>query len=916
MVENLTVATLELRTFGGLDVSLGGARIASFESRSAEALLVYLAHTDVPVHRDVLAHLLWPERPHAVARANLRSALHRLRRVLPDHLQSQRSTVTLHAEWIDARAFEAALRSRDHAVAVASYRGEFLAGFTLGVSPGFESWVATEAERYRDLAAGALQELVSAALENDDLDAGLRHARHLLRVDPLHEPVHRSLARALASAGRRSAALAHLDASARVMVEAFGLEPDPATGRLADAIREGSSESGANAVAADRPADAGRIVGSRALPAPGGVGRRPVRTDVDRATEHELPRFAGPFIGREGELELIARRLADTDCHWLTILGPGGVGKTRLAVEAARATAEGFADGARFVALAGVRDVDHVSRALASALGLDPLPPGDPANHVARYLRDKQMLLVIDNVEHLMDAGPRLAAVLREATHTRVLATSRVRLHLAEEWLFVIDGLRDGASAEALFAHHAARSGAVSGTAFSTGSIREICALVENMPLALELAATWVHALSFDRIAASLRARGTLLAAPRPDAPERHRSLGAAFDASWDLLSEPLQAVFARLGVFRGGFTVEEATRVARATEDDLLALVDRSLVRARGDGRFDVHELLRQYALLRLAERSEVLDTSHRHLHAYLAVAREAGAAIFGTDLEHGLERLRIEADNVRAALAWGLEQSSGVDAALDLVVAMVPYWRLTSAIEEARGWVARAEALLEAVPERAAVVRSARGHFAWMAGDLAEADAVLGAVVDAWDRTTPEGATGRAMTLVSHGMTAWSQRRFDLAEARFRAALAEIGEHGPLWWRALALGWLGKVAASRGAFDTAREALDGALTAFARLDNPWGSGLFVASAADVHMAEGDLVGARRLGVAAVALLERVGFKHGLGATYELLATIAEREGLPGEAARRAEQAIAVYRDLGAIESADAVAARHLGGG
>ena len=201
-------------------------------------------------------------------------------------------------------------------------------------------------------------------------------------------------------------------------------------------------------------------------------------------------------------------------------------------------------------------------------------------------------------------------------------------------------------------------------------------------------------------------------------------------------------------------------------------------------------------------------------------------------------------------------------------------------------------------------------------MAGDLDEADAVLSTIVDAWDRTTPEGRAGRAMTLISHGMTASFQGRLGAAEPRFRDALAEVGEEGPLWWRAIALGWLGMIAAKVGSLDTERLRLDDCLTAMARLDNPWGTGMFVGNAAQIRLDEGDLAGARRMGVAAVAPLERVGFKLALGGVYALLAHVAAREGLTDEASRRAEQAIAVYRDLGAIEAADAVAARHLEGG
>jgi len=902
VAEKHTVTTLEIRTFGGLDISLGGARIASLEARSAEALLVYLAHADAPVQRDVLAHLLWPDRPRDVARANLRSAAHRVRRALPDHLTATRAALVLDAAWTDARALETALRAHDRAGAVALYRGDFLDGLTLDGSTGFDTWVATEAERYRDLVAGALQELVSAALEADDVDAALRHGRHLLRIDPLHEPVHRALARALAHAGRRSAALAHLDACARALSSEFGLEPDAATRELATTIRD-SVRSSTDAT----PSSAGPALATASVVDGPAVPSRALH-------KHQLQRYAGPFLGRAAELELVARRVADVDCRWLTIMGPGGVGKTRLAVEVAAALADAFPDGARFVGLAGVREVEHVTQVLAAALGLDPLPPGDAAEHVAGYLREKQILLVIDNLEHVVGAAPLLAAIVRGAPSTQVIATSRVRLHLAEEWLLVLDGLSDAATAERLFVFHAERAGAAFGPDQSVGPIREICGLVERMPLALELAATWTNALPLERIVAALRQRPTLLAAPRPDAPQRHRSLDATFDVSWDLLTEPLRTVFARLSVFRGGFAAPEAASVARANEGELLALVDRSLVRARGDGRFDLHGLIRQYASRRLEERGEAAETARRHLHAYLAVVRVEGPELYAAGLERGLARLRAEADNVRAALAWGLEHATEAAAGLELAIAVEPYWRLTCAIEEAQAWLARASEWLDAHPRHAAAIRSARGHFAWMAGDLDEAESVLSAVVDMWDRSTPDGRWGRAKTLVSLGMTAWSHRRFDVASARLTEALAATDDADAAWWRAIALGWLGQSAMATGDVAAARRWLDASVTAFARLDNPWGIGLFGGSAAYLHLRQDDLDGARRMGEMAATLLERVGFTHALAPTYELLAVVAERQGRRPEASRRAAQAIEAYRDVGNAAAAAAIAERPLG--
>jgi predicted ATPase/DNA-binding SARP family transcriptional activator len=885
----MNVGTIEIRTFGGLEVTLGGEPVATFKARPVAAVLVYLALADGPVPRDVLAGLLWPDRPQDVARANLRGAVHRLRRLVPDHLEATRTALALNHTWTDARALETLMRERRLREAVALYRGDFLGGFVVGGSPGIEAWLSLEAERYRDMVVGALEQVVIAALAAGEVDEALDHGRQLLRIDPLHEPIHRALARALARSGRRAAALAQLEACVRTIEEELGLEPDPATLRLAASIRDGSVE------ADDFDAAPHAVPRSASGPA-----------------DRDLPRFAGPLVGRDAELELVARRLSDRDCRWLTIVGPGGVGKTRLAVAAARAVADAFADGVHYLGLAGVRDPGFVTRALATALRLDPLPPGDPAHYVEAYLRDKQVLLVVDNLEHLTDAAPQLAGLLRRAPAARMLATSRSRLHLSEEWILPLDGLSDDADAERLFTAHAARSGATWAAEGAGPAVREICALVENMPLALELAATWTNALPLERITASLRSQPMLLRAPRPDAPERHRSLAAAFDASWELLPEHLRAVLARLGVFRGGFAAPEAQSVALATEEDLLALVDRSLVRARGDGRYDLHELIRQYALAHLTARSELEATSRRHLHAYLELARPAASQLIGRDLEHGLARLGAEVDNVRAALAWGLDRDTDVETAIELVEAMEPYWRLTCAIEEARGFLARAEPWLGSLPHRAAAVRAALGHFAWMAGDHGEAEEVLGAAAGAWDRSVPSGRVGRAKTLVSLGMTAWSQRRFDLATARFSEALVELDENDWPWWRGIALGWLGKTAAATGDQDVARRNLDASLEVFARIGNPWGMGLFAAIAAELHFARGDLHGARRLGESAAELLERVGFKHALGPAYDVLALVAGRTGAQREATRRAMQAIATYREIGDAASAEAVAARH----
>jgi predicted ATPase/DNA-binding SARP family transcriptional activator len=877
------MARCTVRTFGGLEVVLDGAPVATFTARSAEAVLVYVAVADGPVPREVLARMLWPDRPDDVARANLRSALHRLRRVLPDHLDVRRGAIAAVGVETDARALEARLRRGALRDAVALYRGDFLDGFAVPESPSFEAWQAAEAERYRGLVVGALEELVTTALATGVLDEALAHGRHLLRIDPLHEPIHRALARALAHDGRRGAALDQLDTCVAAVRAEHGLEPDPETLRLAAAIREGAGD-----VEADAP-----------MLATG-------------ASDPDLPTFATPFVGRAAELRLIERRLTGPECRWLTILGTGGIGKTRLAIEAGRSLARAFRDGVRFVDLSGVQDVGYVVPAVATALGLDALPPGEPERHVAAYLRGKRLLLVLDDLERLVDAAPTLAAILRQAPAVRVLATSRARLHLTEEWLLPLDGLGDDGDAATLFETHALRAGGAPRDPEGAEAVREICALVENHPLALELAATWTNALPLTRIAASLREDPMHLRAPRPEGPERHRSLNAAVDASWTLLPEPLRPSLARLAVFRGGFGADAAARVALATESQLLALVDRSLVRAHGDGRFSLHEVVRQFALGRLRTRADVEATSRRHLHWCRDLARTVGDQVLGRDLEHGLATMKPDVGNVRAALAWGLEREADAETALELIEAMVPYWRLTSAVDEARAWVLRAEPWLVRFPARAGAIRSARGHYAWMAGAFDEAEEVLGGAIDLWDRSEDAGRVGRATALISFGMTAWARRRLDLAEERFDAALAELEGLEAPWWRATALGWRGRTAVGTGDLERARRDLDASLDLFGELDNPWGTGMFASATAEMHVALGELAEARRLAEVAVALLERVGFKHALGSLNTLLASIAARAGDPVAARERAERAAAAFEEFGDATSAAAVLARY----
>ena len=879
-------STLDIRTFGGLRVHLGGVEHERLDARSAEALLVYVAHAQRPVGREALADLLWPERSGDTARANLRSALHRLRRAFAPHLVADRTSVALTSGVrCDAVEFERHHRHRRYAEAARLYGGTFLDGFYLDASPRFEAWLHDEQERLRGLAIAARQALLEEAVADGRDAEALGHAHGVLALEPLHEPTHRALLRLLVRSGRRESAAAHYERFRDRLRSEFDADPDGATLRLAGELFERAPHT-----LVDADVDPPRAAG------------RPRRAP--------LPTFGGALFGREVELETIARRLADPECRWLSVTGPGGVGKTRLAVEAASRAQATTEHDVRFVPLADVGDPALVIPTIVRRLDLDPRASLDLVALIADSLRDRRLLLVLDNLEQLAGAAPDLARLLARAPGVTVLATSRLRLHLSEEWLLPLDGLVSPEAARDLFAHHARRADPGYDAAAHTDAVDEICAHVGALPLALELAATWVNALAPARIAQALRDDDTLLHAPRPDLPPRHRAFTSVFDASWDLLTDHLRHVYARLAVFRGGFGAEEAALVADASLPDLVALVDRSLVRRGADGRFVLHELLRRSARARLDARGDGVDLARRHALTYASVAESIVADLTGSDVTGALTRLGHETENFRAALAWAIAAPAEPATAVRLLDALAFSWRLPLALDEALHWLERGLALELANDDRGTLLFHT-GHIAWMRGDFEEAERILRAALARHDERTLGGRFRMARTRISLAMTALARRDAEGAEMLLDEALETLEAQDPdSWWSALVHGWRGQAAIARADLVTAQSALDDALRRFERIGNAWGSGMFTGVAAGLHLRIGDVEGARALARTSVMLLERVAFRHALAPTYALLARITRLAGDEAEAVDLYRRCIASYLDMGRVAAAAAAEA------
>ena len=378
-----------------------------------------------------------------------------------------------------------------------------------------------------------------------------------------------------------------------------------------------------------------------------------------------LPSPRTSFVGRAAELAEIDRLLEDPDCRLLTLLGPGGAGKTRLALEAAARRVERYPHGVHFIPLVSVASPEFLAPAVADAIqfAVDGAHSGFSAQEqLLDYLNERSTLLVLDNFEHLVEGADLLGEIIERAPKVELLTTSRERLNVQSEWVLDVHGLglaengNGGSGALRLFVERATQ--VMPGFSLDDderAEARRICTLVEGLPLGIELAASWVSVLSCAEIADEIERNIDFLATSMRDVPERHRSLRAAFDQSWRLLSCKQQDGLARLSVLRGDFGREAASAVADADPRLLSELVSKSLVRRSDFGRYQLHELLRQYAAERLAASpGEERDAREQHARHYAAMLTERKAALMGPDLAVARDELRGELDNLRAAAEW----------------------------------------------------------------------------------------------------------------------------------------------------------------------------------------------------------------------------------------------------------------------
>lgn len=633
------MAQLQLNLLGGFTAMLDQQPVTKFRSAKARALLAYLAAQPQREHpRTTLATLFWGDLPESAAKTNLRIELSNLHKALADHpaLVIERNSVCFHpvAATVDLIDFQRVLtalrtlpverqRAQRHelAAALALYQGEFLSGFTVADAAGFDEWRVMTQEQLHEQAMGALTQLQQSYAEAADWGNLATVARRQLALAPWQESAHRHLIQALAAQGQRSTALEQYERCAAILRAELGVEPTPATQELAARLRSN--------------------------------GATPTVTAPAR---HNLPQQPKTLIGRKTEIQQIYDWVQQE--RLVTLLGLGGVGKSRLALAVAQKALPDFADGVWFVPLSAIEATanapDRIALAMAAAMGFPLTNAQQPLAELAAHLVDKEILFVLDNWDQLTAAAEALCEQLATTQAVHLLATSRVRLGVEGERVVPVAGL-PAQTAFTLFVERARQVVPTFAAEAQRAEIDQLCAQVAGLPLGIELAASWVEHFAVAEIGRSLTA---IAIEPEQAAAyaSRHQTLDNLFEYSWRLLSPAQQQILAHLSVFRGGFDRAAAGAVAGSTLSDLSVLLAHSLVQRMGAGRYDLHPLLQAFAANKVEQAAQAALFAAHSTH-YLTLIAQADAT--------QRTALQVEFANLRSA--WQRAVAAKVSALLE---------------------------------------------------------------------------------------------------------------------------------------------------------------------------------------------------------------------------------------------------------
>lgn len=844
-------------------------------------LLAYLAYNGGWVNRDRLVSLFWPDAAPDTSRNNLRQLLSRTRVLgLSPALLIESHRVRWEVE-TDVAAFHRAIQAGRWQEALDLYAGPLLDGLEREGSGDFAAWLEFERARLYGLWRSAV---LRRSEELEGLGWHLEAAeqlRQLIEGDELDEAALAAYVGALSRAGGRDRALRAYEAFVGRLRQELGLGPTAELERLALLLRDGES-----------------------LEAPRGP------TATAEAPTPALPAPTASFVGRDLEIAELARLLSTADGRLLTLTGPGGIGKTRLALEAARRFAPDFPDGVFFVSLGAVTSSALIPSTLADGLGMTLQGQTEPLSQVIRFIGSKRALMVLDNFEHLLDGAAYALELVRACPHLRLLITSRARLGLEAEWLLPIDGLDYPSEAEVgpteglyfdavqLFLERARRvRPGFTPHPEDVPHLLEICRLLEGSPLGLELAAVWVRSLPLPEIAAEIGVNLDFLSAAQPDRERRHHSLRAVFDQSWALLTVAEREALRRLSVFVGGFSAEAARSVAHVPLPILAALADKSLLRLSPSGRYLRQELLHRYMRERLAENSvEQHEAEERHERYFLRLLSALGDEIIGPKGKMALRTLDEDLGNIRAAWRWATARVQVEELRQVVVQAAVFHDRRARFHEGFAAFAALSDTLREDNPAHRVTLGDALVRQAWFAMRLGR-HAEAHALAERGFAFLPAGSPSAMHGLNALANIAEHTGSYREAERRFRRAIVLAKRHGFLTRQADLLIHLASVEAALGRYPEAHGHAEEAMALYRRTGYPVGMVFGLLEQGNLALATNRLEEAEAVFRQGLSLARDLGVNQRIPGFLQGLAEVAYARGAFEDALRFGEEELALTR-------------------
>jgi len=952
--------TLVVHLLGGFRVAVGARSIPDKEwrLRKARSLTKLLALAPGhQLHREQLLELLWPALSPAEAAHNLHQTLYMARRTLQPGARKPDRFLLLHEEsidlapdggfWIDIEAFESAADLARRRKDVESYRAALDAyGGELLPEDRYEDWAARRREGLRQDHQRLLLELAALYETQAQYDLGIETLQQALAVDPAHEEVQRALMRVYALSGRRQQALRQYQIMREVLRNEVDAAPDSQSERLYQQISAGDS-------AGLAPAHIAHAADS-SLPILAATRKREPAPVDGAPAPYSLPAPLASFVGRESELAEVTRRMALT--RLLTLVGAGGCGKTRMALQAAWAAHDSgtFRDGVWFVPLEALGEPALVPHAAGMVLGIPEPAAGSISDALVAQLRTRNLLLVLDNCEHLIEACAELAAtLLRACPEAHILATSREPLRILGELTWRVPSLslpdsEHQSSPEALMRSDAVRlfveramsvSPAFALSAQNAPLVARICARLDGIPLALELAAARLSSLSTEQIATRLDDVFRLLTGGSRAALPRQQTLRALMDWGYALLPDAEQALFCELSVFVGGFTLEAAEAVCSAgagsissVVDGLFELVNKSLVLCEPDGdgvRYRMLQTIRLYAEEKLAGRQQasslpragaddlgpsaafgpVAPVWRRHAEYYLALAEDAELRLLGMQQATWLARLEREYENLLTALSSSkraLESERGTadhaDLLLKLSGALWSFWYARGSVSEGRQWLAEALAhrgvASDAAQTALVKVLAGAGTLAWLQGDYTRAEQLNRESLDR-ARVLGKPQFVSIVSLTALGSIALDRGDAALAMRYYDEGLQLMRAAGNRFGIAFALDTVGNGARLNGDYTRAERLLAESLALQREIGDQWGAAVSLHNLAQVALDQGQLERAQVINEESLALFEGLNNVWGMSMTLYLRGEIARHQADTAAARRAYEAGLAISRQL-----------------